>query len=188
VSGRADRFSDNEFLAAGFSESKGSDMATISTKPKLEERIASAKIGAHADIPREAKEQAEKTVMFIGGTADEWKEAAADRLVKGADWLAGATGRLSSRLATVAADEKVRENALKAVGVVTGAGALLAGQAARIKPVAAYRATASYARNHPKTAVAGGLVTAAALYGAYRAYRNVQPESASRKDKPAYDY
>jgi hypothetical protein len=138
------------------------------------------------DDPKTLSEEPEKTVMFIGRPAEEWKEAAADRLVKGADWLAGATSRLSDRIATVAADDHMRENAVKAVGFVTGAGALMAQQAGRIKPVAAYRATTSYARNHPKTAVAGGIVTAAALYGAYRAYRGPRPEI--KKADPAFEY
>jgi hypothetical protein len=124
--------------------------------------------------------------MFIGRPADEWKEAAADRLVQGADWLAGATSRLSEKLSDVAHNERTRENAAKAVGMVTGAGALLAGQATRIKPVAAYRATASFARRNPKTAIAGGIVAATALYGAYRAYQASQ--AAVHKDEAAFEY
>lgn len=149
-------------------------MATQSPKMKIEETAA---------IKDTAVDGAtEKTVMFIGRPADEWREAAADRLIQGADWLAGATSRLSDKLTHVAHDDRTRENAVKAVGVVTGAGALLAGQAARIKPVAAYRATSQFARRNPKTAVAGGLVAAAALYGAYRAYRHSQADIEAGKD------
>ncbi len=160
-------------------------MATQSIRPRMDEK--SGKQSHRVDDPKTLSDQPEKTVMFIGRPAEEWKEAAADRLVKGADWLAGATSRLSDRIATVAADDHIRENAVKAVGLVTGAGALMAQQAGRIKPVAAYRATASYARNHPKTAVAGGVVAAAALYGAFRAYRNAEPAS-KQKGKSEYEY
>jgi hypothetical protein len=142
-------------------------------RPKLEEKSS-----RHSPPTQDDKihsKSPEKTIMFIGRPADEWKEAAADRFVQSADWLAGATSRLSERIATVASDDHVRENAVKAAGLVTGAGALIAQQARRIKPIRTYRATASYARNHPKTAVAGGVVAAAALYGAYRAYRNSEP-------------
>ena len=142
--------------------------------------------------PREVKSDSpEKTVMYITRHADEWKEAAADRLVKGADWLAGATGRLSERIATVAADDHMRENAMKAVGVVTGAGAILAQQAGRIHPVQTYRATAQFARKNPKTAVVGGIVAAAALYGAYRAYRTSQEhieQLPTGMHKPEFEY
>ncbi len=143
-------------------------MATTSPKLKIQEQINEA-------VQNATDAKTEKTVMFIGRPAEEWREAAADRLIQGADWLAGATSRLSDKLSHAAHDERTRETAVKAVGVVTGASALLAGQAARIKPVAAYRATAQFARRNPKTAVAGGLVTAAALYGAYRAYRDAKP-------------
>jgi hypothetical protein len=147
-------------------------MASQAIRPKMEEK-------SHKQILREEGERTpdvtpEKTVMFIGRPADEWKEVAADRLVKGADWLAGATSRLSDRIATVASDAHMRENAVKAVGLVTGASALFAQQAGRIKPIKTYQATASYARRNPRTAIAGGILTAAALYGTYRAYRNSQ--------------
>jgi hypothetical protein len=154
-------------------------MATLNPKLKTTEEAAPA-------IKADQDDKSEKTVMFIGRPADEWKEAAADRLMQGADWLAGATSRLSEKLSDVAHNERTRENAAKAVGVVTGAGALLAGQATRIKPVAAYRATADFARRNPKTAVAGGVVAAAALYGAYRAYRASQAEL--HRNEPASDY
>ena len=160
-------------------------MASQVMRPKLDEKLS-----RHSPRTQDEKiqsESPEKTVMFIGRPADEWKEAAADRLVKGADWLAGATSRLSDRIATVAADDHIRENAVKAVGLVTGAGALLAQQAGRIKPIKTYQATASYARNHPKTAVAGGVVAAAALYGAYRAFRSSQPIN-DKKGEESFEY
>ncbi len=154
-------------------------MATQSPKPRTDEPRTEEKLISSGMAP-DAK--AEKTVMFIGRPADEWREAAADRLIQGADWLAGATSRLSDKLTHVAHDDRTREQAVKAVGVVTGAGALLAGQAARIKPVAAYRATSQFARRNPKTAVASGLVAAAALYGAYRAYRSSQDAEGVEKE------
>jgi hypothetical protein len=147
-------------------------MASQAIRPKMEEKPHKQTL--REDDHKPSNETPEKTVMFIGRPADEWKEVAADRLVKGADWLAGATSRLSDRIATVAADDHMRENAVKAVGLVTGASALLAQQAGRIKPVKTYQATARFARHNPKTAFAGGVITAAALYGAYRAYRNSQ--------------
>jgi hypothetical protein len=149
-------------------------MATQSPKLRNEEKVVSRETAPDF--------KSEKTVMFIGRPADEWREAAADRLIQGADWLAGATSRLSDKLTHVAHDDRTRENAVKAVGVVTGAGALLAGQAARIKPVAAYRATSQFARRNPKTALASGLVAAAALYGAYRAYRHSQESEGAEKE------
>jgi hypothetical protein len=159
-------------------------MASQVMRPKLEEKSSRRSPSVQGD--KTHSDSPEKTIMFIGRPADEWKEAAADRFVKGADWLAGATSRLSERIATVASDDHVRENAVKAAGLVTNAGALLAQQARRIKPIKTYQATASYARNHPKTAVAGGVVAAAALYGAYRTYRNsdptVQTDEASREN------
>jgi ElaB/YqjD/DUF883 family membrane-anchored ribosome-binding protein len=159
-------------------------MASQAIRPKMEEK--STKQTHRIDDIKTNSNEAEKPLMFSGRPATEWKEVAADRLVKGADWLAGATSRLSDRIATVATNDHVRENAVKAVGLVTGAGALLAQQAGRIKPIKTYQATAQFARRNPKMAVAGGVVTAAALYGAYRAYRNAQPVGQS--GEVPYDY
>ncbi len=119
--------------------------------------------------------------IIAGKSAEEWKEKAADRLVQGADWLAGATSRLSDRIATAAHNDKVRERAMQVVGVATSAGGLIASQASKIDVKAAYRKSADYAREHPKTAIVGGVAAAAAAYGLYRAVRK-------SKQNPSTDF
>jgi hypothetical protein len=156
-------------------------MPTVSSQPKLEEKAS-----ACAPDLRDGNGGAEKTMVIVDRPPGEWKEAAADRIVQGADWLAGATSRLSDRISTAAHNEKARENAIKAVSVVTGAGALIAQQAVRIKPIKTYKATAQYARSHPRTAIVGGLVAAAAIYGIYRSYQNAKQAEQQSEAEPVY--
>ncbi len=142
-------------------------MATITPKFKSQ----SSEISPAAKVQEKTSDTKQDFILAEKPT-EEWQEKAADQLVKSADWLAGATSRLSDRIATAAHNNTLRDRAIKVVGVATSAGGIIASQASKVNIPAAYRASADFARRNPKTAAVGGVAAAAAIYGLYRRSRN----------------
>jgi hypothetical protein len=142
-------------------------MATVT--PKLKSQTSGISPVAKANVKSSDSHQ---DFILAEKPSEDWQEKAADQLVKSADWLAGATSRLSQKIATAAHDNTLRDRAIKVVGVATSAGGLIASQASKVNIPAAYRYSADFARRNPKTAAIGGVAAAAAVYGLYRRRRN----------------
>ncbi len=146
-------------------------MATVT--PNLKSQTSEISPAAKAQVKSADTKQ---NFIVADKSEEDWQEKAADQLVKSADWLAGATSRLSEKIATAAHNNSLRDRAIKVVGVAASAGGLIASQASKVNIPAAYRYSADFARRNPKTVAVGGVAAAAAVYGLYRRSRSGKVE------------